>query len=62
MALTGIQESNMRLKCQHLERIVNFSEPAPDNSKSETLETEPKIEPSIELVEEAVEESIDSEP
>ncbi|NJM27942.1 MAG: chaperonin family protein RbcX [Pseudanabaena sp. RU_4_16] len=60
MTRTGIQESNMRLKCQHLERIVNFSEPAPDRleveASAEAISIERIDEPSVE---EPVEESGD---
>lgn len=58
MTRTGMQESNMRLKCQHLERIVNFSEASPDRPEPEILKIEQNIEHSGE---EAVEESIDSD-
>jgi RbcX protein len=57
MARTGIQESNMRLKCQHLERIVNFVETAPENLEFEALSSERIDESSAE---EPVEESKDS--
>lgn len=44
MARTGIQEENMKLRCQHLERIVNFSEiTEPEISLSEEVsEPEPE--------------------
>jgi hypothetical protein len=62
MTRTGIQESNMRLKCQHLERIVNFSEPAPDRldveASAAAISTEHIDESSVE---EPVEESRDSD-
>jgi hypothetical protein len=56
MTRTGIQESNMRLKCQHLERIVNFVETAPENLEFEALNSERIDENSAE---EPVEESKD---
>ncbi len=60
MTRTGIQESNMRLKCQHLERIVNFSEPAPDRLEVEASAEATSIEHIDEPgVEEPVEESRD---
>jgi RbcX protein len=61
MTRTGIQESNMRLKCQHLERIVNFTESAPESLEFESLSNESVDEQCIEEIsaDEPVEESKD---
>jgi hypothetical protein len=62
MTRTGIQESNMRLRCQHLERIVNFSESVPDPSESANRNIEHNIDRNPEPIEaEPLEESIDSD-
>ncbi|WP_019501227.1 RuBisCO chaperone RbcX [Pseudanabaena sp. PCC 6802] len=62
MTRSGIQESNMRLRCQHLERIVNFSATTPDPSESANRSIEHNIDRATEPVDpETVDTSIDSD-